>query len=147
MIWSIRPRAVTFSKRLRFVAVLTGLGTVYGAILAFRLLGYQTDAASDVLKLTSVIVLALLPLSAFWWTVMTAKIKGPEGGLLAGLLTGICIIPVPTFIGGFKSHYVEHNQFIMAGFEALKYSLSTLSLAEFIALPLCAATGYVLAKY
>ena len=78
---------------------------------------------------------------------MSAKIKGPESGLLAALLTGICIIPVPTFIGGFKNHYVEHHAFFAAGIEALKYSLSTLSLAEFIALPLCAATGYVLAKY
>ena len=138
---------MTLSKRARFTAVLTGLGTAYGALLAFRLLGYQADAASDVLKLTAVIFLALLPLSAFWWTVVTAKIKGPESGLIAGLLTAICIIPVPTFIGGFKSHYVENNQFLLASIEALRYSLSTLSLAEFIALPLCAATGYVLAKY
>lgn len=138
---------MALSKRFRFVAVLTGLGTLYGAILAFRLLGHQADAFSDVLKLSAIIFLALLPLSAFWWRLITAKIKGPEGGMLAGLLTGICIIPVPTFIGGFKSHYVEHNEFITAGIEALKYSLSTLSLAEFIALPLCAAAGYVLAKY
>ena len=138
---------MSLSKRVRFVAVLTGLGTLYGGVLAFRLLGYQADAASDVLKLTAVIFLALLPLSTFWWTVMAAKIKGPERGLFAGLLTGICILPIPTFIGGFKNHYVEHNQFIMAVLEALKYSLSTLSLAEFIALPLCAAAGYVLAKY
>ncbi len=138
---------MALSKRFRFVAVLTGLGTLYGAILAFRLLGHQADALSDVLKLSAIIFLALLPLSAFWWSLVTAKIKSPEGGMLAGLLTGICIIPIPTFIGGFKSHYVEHHAFILAGIEALKYSLSTLSLAEFIALPLCAAAGYVLAKY
>jgi len=138
---------MVFSKRFRFVAALTGLGTFYGAILAFRLLGHQADVFSDVLKLTAVIFLALIPLSAFWWSVVTAKIKGPEGGMLAGLLTGICIIPVPTFVGGFKSHYVEHHAFLTASIEALKYSLSTLSLAEFIALPLCAAAGYVLSKY
>jgi len=138
---------VTRSKRLRFVVVLTGFGTLYGAILAFRLLGHQVDVLSDALKLCAVIFLTLLPLSVFWWTVMTAKIKGPEGGLLAGLLTGISILPVPTFIGGFKSHYVEHHAILTAGVEAMKYSLSTLSLAEFIALPLCAAAGYVLAKY
>jgi len=68
------------------------------------------------------------------------------GGALAAFLTGICIIPVPTFIGGFKSHYVEHLAFITASIEALKYSFSTLSLAEFIPLPLCAAAGYLLAK-
>ena len=138
---------MTLSKRLRFVLVLTGFGTLYGAILAFRLLGHQPDVLSDALKLCIIIFLALIPLSAFWWTVMSAKIKGPESGLLAGLMTAICIIPVPTFIGGFKSHYVEHRAFLTAGIEAIKYSLSTLSLAEFIALPLCAAAGYVLAKY
>lgn len=138
---------MTLSKRLRFVAVLTVAGTLYGAILAFRHLGHQADAFSDVLKLCAVIFVALIPLSAFWWTVMSAKIKGPESGLLAGLLTAICIIPVPTFIGGLKSHYVEHHAFFTAAIQALKYSVSTLSLAEFIALPLCAAAGYVLAKY
>lgn len=67
--------------------------------------------------------------------------------MVAALMTGICIIPVPTFIGGFKSHYVEHREIIRGVTEALKYSFSTLSLAEFIALPLCAAAGYVLVKY
>lgn len=138
---------MTLSKRLRFVVVLTGFGTLYGAILAFRLLGHQADALSDVIKLSLIIFLALLPLSAFWWTVMRAKIKGPESGLLAGLLTAISIIPVPTFVGGFKSQYVEHHNFFSACSQALKYSVATLSLAEFIALPLCAAAGYVLAKY
>ena len=134
------------SKRFRFVAALTGLGTIYGGILAFRLLGHQTDVLSDVLKICVIIILALLPISAFWWTVITAKIKGPIGGALAALLTSICIIPVPTFIGGFKSHLTEHHEFITAAVEALKFSISTLSLAEFIALPLCAITGYLLAK-
>ncbi|MDB2437331.1 hypothetical protein N9W89_01330 [Hellea sp.] len=138
---------MTMSKRFRFVAALTGLGTLYGGILAFRLLGHQADALSDVIKLSAIIFLTLIPMSAFWWSVITAKIKGPEGGMIAALLTGICIIPVPTFIGGFKSHYVEHHAFFTASIEALKYSLSTLSLAEFIALPLCAAAGYVLVKY
>ena len=138
---------MAISKRSRFVAVLTGFGTLYGSILAFRLLGHQADALSDVLKLSAIIFLVLLPLSAFWWSLVTAKLKGPVGGMIAALLTGICIIPVPTFIGGFKSHYVEPHAFLTAAIEALKYSLSTLSLAEFIALPLCAAAGYVLAKY
>lgn len=137
---------MSLSKRFRFVATLTGLGTIYGAILVFRLLGHQADVLSDVLKLSLVIFLALLPLSAFWWTVMTAKIKGPIGGMLAALLTGICIIPVPTFVGGFKSHFSEHHQVITAAMEAARYSLSTLSLAEFIALPLCAIAGYFLAR-
>jgi len=66
--------------------------------------------------------------------------------MIAALITGICIIPVPTIIGGFKSHYVEHQTFVAAGIEALKYSFSTFSLAEFVALPLCAVTGYFLAK-
>lgn len=137
---------MSLSKRFRFVATLTGLGTIYGGILVFRLLGHQADVFSDVFKLSLVIFIALLPLSAFWWTLITSKIKGPIGGAIAALLTAICIIPVPTFIGGFKSHYVEHHDFVTAALEACKYSLSTLSLAEFIALPLCAIAGYLLAK-
>lgn len=146
MIWSIKAKALTLSARAKFIATLTGLGTIYGAILAFRLLGHQTDAVSDVVKLSLLIFLALLPLSAFWWTIITPKIKGPIGGALAALLTGICVIPVPTFIGGFKSHYVEHGEVFTGIIEALKFSVSTLSLAEFIALPLCAIVGYWLSK-
>lgn len=137
---------MTVSRRLRFILVLTGLGTVYGGILAFRLLGHQSDALSDVAKLSLIIFFALLPISTFWWSVITPKIKGPRGGMIAALLTSICIIPVPTFIGGFKSHYVEHHAFLRGAFEAIKYSISTFSLAEFMALPLCAIAGYFLAQ-
>lgn len=74
------------------------------------------------------------------------KINGPWGGALAAVLTGLCIIPVPTFAGVFKSEFVTGHNLILAGFSGLKYSLSTFSLAEFIALPLCAVLGYFLAK-
>jgi len=69
------------SKRLRFVAVLTAFGTAYGAILAFRLLGHQADALSDVIKLSLIIFLALIPLSAFWWTVMTSTCRPFDGNV------------------------------------------------------------------
>lgn len=134
------------SKRRRFVLTLTGLGTIYGSILAFRLLGAQPDIISDVLKLTAIVCVGLLVLSTFWWTVITRKIKGPSGGALAGFFTAICIIPVPTLIGGFKSQFALQDDFFIAGIKALQYSISTLSIAEFIALPLCFVTGYFLAK-
>ena len=126
--------------------VLTGLGTIYGSLLAYRLLGAQPDIISDVLKLTAIVCVGLLILSTFWWTVITHKVKGPSGGALAGFFTAICIIPVPTLIGGFKSQLVLNDDIFIAGVKALQYSISTFSLAEYIALPLCFMTGYFLAK-
>ena len=134
------------SKRRRFVLVLTGLGTIYGSLLAYRLLGAQPDILSDVLKLTLIVFFGLLVLSTFWWSVITRRIKGPSGGALAGFFTAICIIPVPTLIGGFKSQFALHDDIFIAGVKALQYSISTFSLAEYIALPLCFVTGYFLAK-
>ena len=134
------------SKRLRFVFSLSSLATVYGGILAYRLLHYQDDAASDIIKMCFVILLGTLILSFFWWSVVTRKISGPWGGALAAVLTGLCIIPVPTFAGVFKSEFVADHNVISAGLSGLKYSLSTFSAAEALALPLCAAAGYFLAK-
>ena len=132
------------NQRLRFVITLSVFATLYGSILAFRLLRHEADMASDMAKMCAVILLGTLVFSAFWWSVITPKIKGAWGGAIAALLTGICIIPVPTFLGGAKSTLSGGHSFSEALYLGLKYSISTLSLAELIAPPLCAITGYIL---
>ena len=134
------------SRRLRFVLSLSSLATVYGGILAYRLLHYQSDAMSDIIKMCFVIFLGTIIFSYFWWSVVTRKINGPRGGAFAAVLTGLCIIPVPTFAGVFKSDFLENHNLISAGLSGLKYSFSTFSAAEALALPLCAFVGYYLTK-
>ena len=76
----------------------------------------------------------------------TDKISGMKSGGLAGALTAICVIPVPTFLGALKSHYVENHDLWVSIKSALAYSISTFSLAEFIAIPMSIAVGMWAAK-
>jgi len=122
-------------RRIKFVGALSICASLYGAILAYRLIGFQADAVSDVVKFTALILIATMLISFFWWTVITAKISGIKGGALAGFLSVITIIPLPTFLGGFKTTLTQNHDVILAAQAALQYSVSTLSLAEFLAIP------------
>lgn len=137
---------IAAQKRLRFVGVLSTLATIYGGILAYRLLNYQDDVVSDILKMCGLIFICAVVLSYFWWTVITPKVLGASGGSLAALMTALCIIPIPTFAGAFKGVYLTHHNVMNAFNSGLKYSLSTFSAAEALALPLCAIAGYILAR-
>ena len=133
-------------KRWRFVIVLSGLAIIYGTILAYRLLYYQADAMSDILKMSALICVVSLIFSYVWWSVVTPRIKGAKGGAVAAVLTAISIIPVPTFAGAFKGEFLVTHNLIPSVQAGLTYSLSTFSAAEALALPLCAIAGYVLAR-
>ena len=133
-------------RRLRFVVVLTAAASLYASLLAYRLLPAQSDLLADILKLSAIACVSTAITSFFWWTVVSRKTQSAWGGGLAGLLTAICVIPLPTFLGGVKGHFSIHQDLLAAISQGVKYSLSTLSLAEFIALPLCAIAGYILAK-
>lgn len=134
------------NKRLRFVGVLSLSAALYGSLLAYRLLPAQSDLLSDIFKLASIAFVATAIMSYFWWSMVVRNTNSAWGGLLAGLLTAICVIPLPTFLGGAKGGFQNDGNIISAIQTGLKYSLSTFSTAEFIALPLCAAAGYMLVK-
>ncbi len=75
------------------------------------------------------------------------KLKGfVFSGALAGFLTALCIIPLPTFVGGLKGEILANHDLIPSISASLKYSLSTFSLAEALALPLSAGLGFFIAK-
>ena len=133
-------------RRLRFVIILTVAATLYGSLLAYRLLPAQADIFSDIFKLASMAFISTAIAAYIWWTIIMRETEKAWGGLLAGSLTAICVIPVPTFLGGFKGSFNTHHNLFSAIEAGLKYSLSTFSTAEFIALPLYAAAGYILAK-
>ena len=133
-------------RRLRFVFVLTVAATIYGSLLAYRLLPAQSDLLTDIGKLALIAMVGTAVMSYLWWSIIRTKIKSAWGGLLAGILTATCVIPLPTFLGGAKGSFQADGNIITAINTGLRYSLSTFSTAEFIALPLCAAAGYILAK-
>jgi len=127
--------------------MLSVLAAIYGSILAYRLLNFQADVISDVMKITVMIFIVTFILSYFWWTVIVMKLKGfVFSGALAGFLTALCIIPLPTFVGGLKGEILANHDLIPSISASLKYSLSTFSLAEALALPLSAGLGFFIAK-
>ena len=149
MVWSIKtPFLNKISRRLRFVITLSSFAAIYGAIWAYRLLGYQADAMSDIGKMTGLIFIVTLIMSYFWWTVivMISKRVSAKGGALAGFLTAICVIPLPTFFGAFKSQIIAGPDILSAVWAGLRYSAATFSFAEALALPLSAVVGYFVAK-
>ena len=137
-------------RRAYFVITLSILAAIYGSILAYRLLHYQADVMSDIVKMTGLIFIITLMLSYFWWTVIVLKFKGvfegAKGGALAGFLTALCIIPIPTFFGAFKGDFVANHDLMSAIGAGITYSISTFSLAEALALPLSAMVGFFVAK-
>ena len=138
-------------RRSRFVITLSILATLYGSILAYRLLHYQADVFSDIAKMTGLIFITSAVLAYFWWTVIVLKFntgisEGPKGGALAGFLTALSIIPLPTFVGAFKGAFIDTSDLIAALGTGLGYSISTFSLAEALALPLSAGVGFYVAK-
>lgn len=74
------------------------------------------------------------------------KMTGLKAGALAGFLSVIYIIPLPTLIGAFKANFAANPDVILAVQSALQYSISTYSLAEFLAIPLSICVGVWAAK-
>lgn len=130
------------NNRLKFVFALTPLAAIYGALLSFRLLGWQADIVSDVVKMSMMIFILTALVSFVLWSLIRPRVSGILGGALAGGLTALILIPLPTLLGGFKSNFfTQSNGFAAALSEAAAYSLSTFSAAEFVAIPLSMAVG------
>ena len=128
-------------KQRKFVAVLSGAAAIYGAVWTYRLLGFQSDSFTDILKFSGLIFFSALVFSSLWWTLIRRKWTGRISGAFAGFLTAICIIPVPTLVGSIKTQMSLGQDFASALPLAINYSISTFSLAEFIAIPLSIAVG------
>jgi len=127
--------------RRRFALTLSGLAAVYGAVWTYRLLGFQSDSVTDILKFSGLIFFGTLFFSYIWWRLIRSKLSGLKSGALAGLLTAICIIPVPTLVGSMKAQLTQGEAFSTAVGRAIHFSISTYSLAEFLVIPLSMAVG------
>lgn len=127
--------------RRRFVSTLSALAAVYGAVWAYRLIGFQTDSATDILKMSALIFIGTLIFASIWWRLVRRKWTGLISGALAGFLTAICIIPLPTFLGTLKARLLDGQDILSSLISAAGYSLYTFSLAEFLAIPLSMGVG------
>lgn len=132
------------------MAAFAGL---YGAILAYRALGWQADGLSDILKSTLVITIATAVLAFIFWSLSSWKTESKMRGMMAGLLTAAFVIPTPAFLWSVKTEVLRNLEaghlwpniisIITSTFDVLGYSFSA---AEFLALPMSAIVGFFIAK-
>lgn len=126
----------------RFVFTLTPLAALYGAILAYRQVGWQADGLSDTLKMSLLVFGLASIVTVFWGRLLLKNYSTKLRGTMAGGLSAMTLIPLPSFIGAFKDKFITQTlPFIESFTEAASYAFSTLSLAEILSIPLSIAVG------
>jgi hypothetical protein len=151
------------SQRTLFAVLMSGLATLFGSSLAARRIVGQADVLTDVIKIGGVIAVGTVVLSFIFWTVTHWRRKGsvraPIRGAIAGLLTALCVIPLPVFAWKLKSDVLaayanDQTHFIAAFFEALPGAIGTglltfevMTKASLIAMILSVGLGYSVSRW
>lgn len=123
---------------------------LYGGLIAYRSFGFQADVLSDIIKVSVVVGLATGVFAFLFWSFMMRQKETYFRAALAGILTAICVLPVPSFIWALKTQI--RTAFNSEASMALSELGSTLtltadnflwsfSLAEAVTLPMSAAVG------
>lgn len=135
-----------------FTVLMVIFSALYGGLIAYRTFGFQADYMTDIVKVSLAVGLATGLFAFFFWTLILRKKETYLRAALAGILTAICVLPVPAFIWAVKSqiHTVLNAEteamlseigsiFSLAG----ENFLWSFSLAEAITLPLSAMVGMI----
>jgi len=124
----------------------------YGGLIAYRMFNAQDDFIFDILKVFIAVGFATAIFAFIFWSLLLRKKEGYIRAALAGILTAVCVLPVPAFIWAVKSEF--HSIFnsdiviVLAGIGSV-FSLTaqnflwSFSLAEAITLPLSAIVGLI----
>lgn len=96
--------------------------------MAIYELHWQSDVVIDVIKISGLIAIVAACVSFVVWTVTHFRKDSVRRGALAGLLTGLAIVPVPYFTAAFKTevsrlYNVENKGLLMSALEAIPLSL------------------------
>ena len=74
---------------------MSGLATLFGSYLAAHRIFGQADVLIDVIRIGGVIAVGTAMLSFVFWTVTHLREKVPSEEPSRGLLTALCVIPLP----------------------------------------------------
>lgn len=132
----IMPATIkSFSQRSAFTGLMTFLATLTGTAYGVYEFHDQSDLIADIIKISGLLAIVSLCVSYLIWTLTHLK-KAKDGlsqdsnfrGGLAGLLTGLAIVPVPYFTSTFKTevlrmHNLEGKGIILSVLEAMPLSL------------------------
>lgn len=150
--------SLPFDKRSRkwmFVGIMTVSAPIFGGLQSYRKLRGQEDFLSDMVQVELVIAVGTLFAAFLFWTVLMRHKESPWRGGLAGLLTAICIVPLPVFGWSFRRRLMSGfsdpqspliSDVFTAFFDALAYALPIFASKAVIALPLSFAVGYCVAR-
>ena len=118
------------SQRRAFTALMTLMATLLGAAFGLIDLRFQPDWIEDVFKITALMVVASSSVSFVIWSVTHIKRDSVMRGALAGLLTGVLLVPVPYAATAFKGeamrlHSEQGKGLIISAVEALPLGIKT----------------------
>ena len=116
------------SQRRIFTALMTFLATLSGTAYGVYELRSQPDLFADVVKISGLLAIASVSVSYVFWTLTHLQKDSVFRGGLAGLLTGLAIVPVPYFTSTLKTevsrlHNLENRGVLMSVLEAIPLSL------------------------
>jgi len=147
------------SQRRTFVLLMTLFATLTGAAFgAYEVRGHP-DIFEDVLKIGVVIGVVTLCASYVFWTATHLKEDSVFRGGLAGLLTGLAIVPTPYFLSALKAEFVRLHvlgdggitvSFFKAMFPAIQNGLATfllISKVSIVAVVSSLILGALIAKW
>lgn len=148
-----------FSQRRVFTIFMTIFATTFVIAITGQVLGGEADLFADILKISILIAVSTAVIGFTVWTLIHLKNDSILGGALAGLLTAILIIPLPTFVWTLKtetlSAYKDTTEsFLMAVSLAIPPSISRglytfvdITKASLIAMIASMILGGVVARY
>ena len=110
-----------FSKRRAFTALMSLLATAFVIGIWRQRFSWQSDFLADLLKIGLLIAVSTAVISFVMWTLTTHRAKETLfRGALAGALTALIIIPLPTMAWAFKTEFINLYQSGASGvFEAI----------------------------
>lgn len=143
------------SRRLCFIAIMTFSAPIFGGLQSYRKLRWQDDFWSDMLQVELVIAVGTLIAAYIFWSILNRKRESKIRGGVAGLLTAICIVPLPVFGWAFKNQIIMRfndasgggvSDIILGFISALQIAAPVFGSKALAALPLSFVVGYIVAR-
>ncbi|GHA85724.1 hypothetical protein GCM10009069_06170 [Algimonas arctica] len=138
---------------------MSALATLFGSYTAARRIFGQADVLTDVLKTAVIIAVGTAMLSFFFWTLTHLKKASPARGAVAGLLSALCVIPLPVFAWKLKTELLaaytrDPSHLLGTFFETVPSAIGTglltyqtVTKASLIAVVLSSALGYAVSRW
>lgn len=146
------------SQRRTFVILMTMFATPFVIAISRLKFGRQADLITDSLKIGVLVAVSTIAISFCVWTGMQGKKRSILRGGLAGLVSALLIVPIPSAVWTFKAQTLEAVQtgsnLIEAFFPSVPiavtaglYTFVDITKASLVAISASAVLGMAIAYY